>query len=294
MQRVLVVDDEEAITTGLVDLFNLDEISAIGATDRAGAEELIRDEFFAVILADLRLRTEAEGLKLLESIRTLSPRSKVATLTGYATEAVEAELMALGVSIVLHKPLEFAEIVEVVREMLAEEERLGFTTPAVSPEEEVERLYATVGRVLFSIPQRKYGFSAGEAEELVQQVWCLYLEKKESIRMPKPWLAGTMINLCRQEIHRKTRQRAMTTSLPDDPSLLGSDDRHRDPEAVLIIRDALGRVDDRTRLLCELIGIERKSYQEVSRQLNLPIGSIGPLYMRAKSRMKTLLEARWN
>jgi RNA polymerase sigma factor (sigma-70 family) len=162
------------------------------------------------------------------------------------------------------------------------------------PEEEVERLHAGVGRVLHSIPRRKYGFSAAEAEELVQQVWCLYLEKKASIRMPKPWLAGTMINLCRQEIHRKTKLRATTLALPDDPSLLGGDNRYRDPEAVLIVRDALARVDERTRLLCELIGIERKSYQEVSDQLNLPIGSVGPLYMRAKNRMKTLLEARWN
>src|SRR5664279_1079419 len=79
--RVLVVDDEESIVAGLMCLLKSEEIESSGASDRLSAESLMEAKFYSVIVADLRLNTEAEGLELLDRIRSISPRSRVVTLT---------------------------------------------------------------------------------------------------------------------------------------------------------------------------------------------------------------------
>jgi len=51
----------------------------------------------------------------------------------------------------------------------------------------------------------------------------------------------------------------------------------------------MSRLDDRSRSLCTLIGLEQLSYAEVSERLAIPVGSIGPLYIRAKEKLKQQL-----
>ncbi|HVT44215.1 MAG TPA: response regulator [Thermoanaerobaculia bacterium] len=288
--RVLIVDDETAITEGLVALFELEQIEAAGAEDREAAEALIKESFFPVILADLRLKTEAEGIRLLESIQRLSPQSKVASLTAFATPEVEARLLSLGSSIVLRKPMEFEEIIAVVREMLdAIETEAAAQQARTQQPVDLVQLYTDVQRILFAIPQRRFGFSSDETEELVQEAWCLYLEKAQGIRTPKAWLAGTIANLCRQEIHHLTRKRENQRELSDGDEFCGSDGRNED--ARLMVKSGLEMLDERGRQLCVLIGIEGFSYEEVSARLELPIGSVGPLYIRAKQRLRKAIES---
>ncbi len=294
MKQVLVVDDEEAITEGLLALFELEHIEATGAYDRESAEALIQSEFYPVILADLRLRTEEDGLRLLDSIKRMSPRSRVASLTAFATPEIEAELLRRGSSMVLRKPMEFDEIIAVVEEMLAE---IGKAAEAQQTRTgqplDTEALYKDVHRVLYSIPQKRFGFSAEESAELVQEAWCLFMQKQASIQMAKPWLAGTVVNLCKQQIHSLTRRRETTRQMSSETVEIAGV-QGVSYEKTLMIRQALAQLDDRGRKLCVLIGMEGWSYDEVSEELNLPLGSIGPLYIRAKARMRKLLNASNN
>src|ERR1700737_83156 len=91
--RVLVVDDEESIVAGLLCLLDNEEIESSGALDRLSAESLMEGSFYSVIVADLRLDTEAEGLQLLDDIRRISPRSRVVTLTGFSTPELDQEVL---------------------------------------------------------------------------------------------------------------------------------------------------------------------------------------------------------
>src|SRR6266850_788395 len=101
--RVLVVDDEEAIVAGLMCLLESEEIESSGAFDRLSAESLMEGTFYSVIVADLRLHTEAEGLELLDGIRRISPRSRVLTLTGFSTPALEEEVFRRGAVMMIQK-----------------------------------------------------------------------------------------------------------------------------------------------------------------------------------------------
>ena len=52
---------------------------------------------------------------------------------------------------------------------------------------------------------------------------------------------------------------------------------------------SLSALDGRGRELCVRIGLEEESYEEISRAMHLPIGSIGPLFGRAKAKMRKQL-----
>lgn len=288
MHRILIVDDEPAVTDGLTTLFRLEEFDAVGAYDREGAEAAVGADFYPVILADFRLKTEEEGLLLLDAIRRMSPRSRVASLTGFATPELEEELKRRGSSIVLRKPMEFADILAAVGELLAAIEGEAAAQQKESGADlDLGALYDQVRRVLFAIPQRRYGLDYDEANELVQEAWALFLEKRDAVRSPAPWLAGTVVNLARQSIQRRVRHAELPIGDGDDVgSLPGDATCTSSALESLIVHQALDRVDERTRRLCTLIGMEGRSYEEVSEILDLPIGSVGPLYIRAKTKLR--------
>ena len=273
MKRILIVDDDPIVAAGLQLLLEDSQFAAEMAFDREAAEAMLANEFFPVILADLRLQSEEEGYRLLESVRRLSPRSRVASMTGYATPDIEARLRGLGARLVLHKPVENDELVAVMREMLAEVERA---------DENLYEVYENTVATLRGIARGRYRFPVEDVEELIQEAWCLFLEKRQSIRTPRAWLSGTIANLCRQEIDRRTRDRARSEELSELPF-------HDTSDSAIAVHQALARLDPRSRMLCQLIGLEQRSYEEVSAAANLPIGSIGPLYMRAKNKLRAAM-----
>lgn len=278
---VLVVDDDPCVVSGLVAYFESEEIHASAAYDRESAEEMIAGHFFPVVLADFRLKSEADGMELLRAVRRISPRSRIATLTGYADHDTEERLLALGASMVLHKPMPADEIVAVVRQLLAGvDEQLD----AAATNDDIEALYAGVTRVLHGIARHRYGLPIDDAEEIVQETWCLFLERRAGVKLARPWLAGTTVNLCRQRIQSHCRARDREAEMTDEPAATFDD-------SPFIVREALGQLDPRSRTLCELIGLERLSYAEVSKQLAIPLGSVGPLYQRAKTRLRDAVMA---
>jgi RNA polymerase sigma factor (sigma-70 family) len=282
MSRILIVDDDPQVVAGLQEFLALENIKTVGVLDRDGAEELLESEYFPLVLADVRLRSEADGLQLLESIRRISPRSRVASMTG-SLNVDEDRLRALGASVILHKPFPIEEIVAIIRELLAEIERIEKEL-SVDSAVSVEEIYRVSRRVMYSIPQRRYGLSSEDAEELVQEAWCIFLEQRATIRNPKTWLTGTVANLCRRAIQERYRQRARDERQPEPETSVNAVS-----DAGLIVRQALDRLDDRSRALCELIGMEQRSYDEVSAAMGIPLGSVGPLYIRAKSKLRHLV-----
>jgi RNA polymerase sigma factor (sigma-70 family) len=283
--KVLIVDDEEAIVEGLLSLLQCEAIESSGAFDRLGAESLMSGTFYSVIVSDLRLHTEAEGLELLDAIRRISPRSRVLTLTGFATLELENEVLRRGSSKVMRKPAQAEEILGAIADLLAEVDKMAAAQETL----DLEQLHLGMRRLLHSIPRKRYGLTADEAEEVVQQAWLLFLEKRDLIRMAKPWLIGTVANLCKRQIGASMRHREtfvgdeILAELPDT-NIDSSDDN-------IALRQALDSLNEESRTLCILIAIQGYAYDEVSAITGLPLGSIGPMYLRAKSKMRMSMAA---
>ena len=282
-KRVLVVDDEVSIVEGLTMLFELEQLETTGAYDCDGAVMRLAEKHYPVVVTDLCLHTREEGIRLIEHIRARSPHSRIVVMTGYVTPETEAELADRGTSIVLQKPMPGDAILGAVQELLAEIERQAAEQTHV----DLEELYLSARRVLHSIPMRKYRLTSEQAEDIVQEAWLLFLHKRGLILSPRAWLAGTVLNLCRQGADRD--RRAPLASIDEDFETFepSSDPRQ---EEVLAARQALAQLDDRSRMLCSLIAMEGLSYEEVSRTTGIPLGSIGPLYIRAKKKMRKILE----
>lgn len=283
--RVLIVDDEETIVEGLLCMLQCEAIEGSGAFNRVAAESLMEETFYSVIVADLRLHTEAEGLELLDAIRRISPRSRVLTLTGFATIELENEVLRRGSSKVMRKPAPAEAILGAIADLLAEVEKMAAAQETL----DLEQLHLGMRNLLHSIPRRRYGLSADEAEEVVQQAWLLFLEKRELIRMVRPWLIGTVANLCKRQIGASKRRREtfvgdeVLAELPDT-NIDSSDDN-------IALRQALNALSEESRAICTLIAINGYAYDEVSAITGLPLGSIGPMYLRAKSKMRMQLAA---
>ncbi|HXH38574.1 MAG TPA: response regulator [Thermoanaerobaculia bacterium] len=283
--RVLVVDDEEAIVAGLKYLLESENIESAGAFNRLSAESLMEGTFFSVIVVDLRLHTEAEGMELLDGIRRISPRSRVVMLTAFITPELEKEVLRRGVSMVIRKPAVGAEILAAVADLLAEVEKLAACQETL----DLEQLHLGLRRLLHSIPRKRYGLSADEAEEVVQEAWLLFLEKRNLIRAARPWLMGTVANLCKRQISVSKRRRE--TMVGDEVLAALPDTRVPSPHSAIAFGQALAILDQQSRDLCILIAVEGYAYDEVSALLDLPLGSIGPMYIRAKSKMRLRMAA---
>jgi RNA polymerase sigma factor (sigma-70 family) len=274
MTRILVVDDDPMIVEGLVEMLRIESFDAAGVFDRESAEEAMAGAFYPIVLADLRLRSEEEGWMLLDAIARISPKTRVASMTGYATDEIERKLRERGAALVLRKPIAIDEIVALIRDMV------GAIEAAQS--EDLDEVYRQSYAALAGMARKRYGLGADEAQDILHEAWCLFLEKRASVRTPKAWLSGTVINLCRRWIEDRVRWRGPDVTEMDRPV-------RSDVETVLVARDALGKVDARTRRLCELIAVEGLRYDEVSDAMSIPLGSVGPLYMRAKKKMRDVL-----
>jgi RNA polymerase sigma factor (sigma-70 family) len=280
-RRVLVVDDEPLIVEGLTAYLECEDLDTSGAFDRESATAILAASHYQVIVADLCLTTVEEGLALIDAVRRLSPDSRIITITGFAHPELEAEVLERGSAMIVLKSEGERVIFEAILGVLGEIEREADRDANV----DLETLYLHTVRLLHSIPRRRFGLSAQQAEDVVQDAWLLFLEKRGFIRTPRSWLAGTVSNLCLRMLDGLRRSHSL-----DDGAFEQIAAPDEATETRLIVDEAMSRLDARSRELCTRIGIEGHSYADVSASMSLPIGSVGPLYMRAKDKLRRTME----
>ncbi|WP_222263176.1 RNA polymerase sigma factor [Modestobacter marinus] len=141
---------------------------------------------------------------------------------------------------------------------------------------------------------RRHRLQGSDAEDVVQTVWLRLVEHLGGIRQPAAlpgWIVTTARNEC---LHVLRGQKLVSpTDLGEHgwPEGAGNPAIDRDlleaerHEALLI---ALAELPDRPRALLQLL-IEDPplSYEEISRRLGLPVGSIGPTRARALARIRS-------
>lgn len=142
---------------------------------------------------------------------------------------------------------------------------------------------------------RQYRLSTQDTDDAVQITWLRCVEHVDQLTQPDrllSWLA----TICRRECLRlATRERrevllgeSAITRLIDgkqEEHDLSTEAAHRD-DNVRLIR-AIAALPDRQRtVLIEVLGREGYSYLDISRRLGLPVGSIGPTWLRAVTRLR--------
>ena len=109
--RVLVVDDERLIRWSIAETLTNAGHTVIEAEDGAAAVQSLTNaaEPIDAVFLDYRL-PDSDDLKLLATIRRLSPRSPVILMTAYGSPEVIRGAFELGVYHVISKPFELHDL----------------------------------------------------------------------------------------------------------------------------------------------------------------------------------------
>jgi signal transduction histidine kinase len=108
--RVLVVDDEETVMLTIQGILELDGYEVVATASGETALELIRSQYFDVVLVDLRLEDGMDGLDLVRELRRQSVDAVAIMLTGYASLDSAVNALREGAYDYLYKPCEVLEL----------------------------------------------------------------------------------------------------------------------------------------------------------------------------------------
>jgi RNA polymerase sigma factor (sigma-70 family) len=160
-----------------------------------------------------------------------------------------------------------------------------------------ERLVDQYARLIWAMT-RDFKLVESDAADVVQVTWLRLLEHIDRLEHPArvgSWLATT----ARHECLRSVAARKKIVLVHDDAALDGvathqpdADERLLADERAQAVREALAHLPRRWQRLLELLMADPPaSYAEISDQLGLPVGSIGPTRGRCLARLHDLLQA---
>ena len=160
-----------------------------------------------------------------------------------------------------------------------------------------EQLVAKYAKLIWALT-RQFRLADSDARDVAQATWLRLLENIGRIEHPDrigSWLATT----ARRECLRKIAAGRRAVLVDDDGAfdavtafLPGADERILAVERAQEVRKALSCLPWRWRRMIELLMADPPiSYAEISSQLGLPIGSIGPTRSRCLERLRGVLEA---
>ena len=109
--RILVVDDEEAITSLLVRHLTFKGYEVVGVNSAVSALRMIEEENFNIVITDI-VMPGMDGLELLQRIKQYNGAIQVIMITGYVTIHNILTAMRRGAETVFFKPLKDLDRVE--------------------------------------------------------------------------------------------------------------------------------------------------------------------------------------
>jgi CheY-like chemotaxis protein len=114
--RILVVDDDPAITSTFQNILGAEGYEVATATEGAQAVLLATREPCDVVLLDL-VMPGLDGLEVLRRLSGVAPDCRVVILSAYIEPEREAEAFRLGAFAVLSKPPELAKLLRLLADL---------------------------------------------------------------------------------------------------------------------------------------------------------------------------------
>ena len=128
------------------------------------------------------------------------------------------------------------------------------------------------------------------AEELAQETFLAVLrgiKRYEPRALVKTYLYGIATNLLLAELRKQAREKSDPVAAADPP-------HQEDPENVLWIRQAIGRLGGDEREVLMLREYEQLSYAEIAALLRVPVNTVRSRLFRARMALRGLLAEKRN
>ena len=158
----------------------------------------------------------------------------------------------------------------------------------------VDELVATMTPVLWHVV-RAYGHDRESAEDVIQATWVGFVRLHRTIEDPQA-VASWLITSARRGAAAHARSARRATPVPDEALHAVLPDA--EPAEALAVRDdeasrlwgAVASVDERCRRLLRVVAfMDRPDYRSLSRELDMPVGSIGPTRARCLAKVRSAL-----
>ncbi len=145
--RALVVDDDARVRAILVRVLRGFELDVTEAATGAEALRLIAAGEYRLVLADLRLDCDIDGMAVLDAARRRSPRTQVLMITGQGSERDAVEAIKRGAADYLTKPVSLAELRSAVRLLLGQRRKSDWHHGMLGRSAAMENLFRLVERL---------------------------------------------------------------------------------------------------------------------------------------------------
>lgn len=122
-RRILVVEDDPTLRTGLEDALSMEDYDVTVAGDGLLAEDLLRRRHFALVVLDVMLPGRS-GLEVLKRVREDGIMTPIILLTARSDESDKVIGLELGADDYVTKPFGLRELLARIRVLLRREERV--------------------------------------------------------------------------------------------------------------------------------------------------------------------------
>ncbi len=177
--RILIADDETAITVGLAGMLEEEGYKVETADDGKAALTLLQKQAFNLLLVDL-LMPGMTGLELLQKVKESDLSVEVVIITGQGTISNAVEAMKAGAYDFLTKPIDPNRLKSIVsraierQQLVAQNRRLQQTIRSMAKfeemigrDEKMQRVYDTINAVADTTANVLITGESGTGKELV-------------------------------------------------------------------------------------------------------------------------------
>lgn len=105
--KILIVEDEEAILFAFSKILSSPKIEIHSAQSLKEALELLRNNVYHAVIADLRLSGTAidEGYEVIKFVKTTQKDCKIIVMTAFGDDKTKERVFSLGADLYLEKPI---------------------------------------------------------------------------------------------------------------------------------------------------------------------------------------------
>ncbi|RFM28518.1 sigma-54-dependent transcriptional regulator [Deminuibacter soli] len=216
---LLIIDDDIAVRTSLLLLFQNEGMRAVAASAPQEALQLLAQGNISLVMLDLNFSIETsgkEGMELLKQLKQVNPAVPVVLITGWGTIELAVQGMKLGANDFINKPWDNAYLLQSVKTLL----HLQETKPLHRTRKQLDSLYQfgniigederlldileTIGRIAATDASVLITGESGTGKELIAEAIHL-----NSLRKQKPFvkvnLGGISTSLFESEMFGHVR-----------------------------------------------------------------------------------------
>jgi len=117
--RILIIDDDKYFTKTFSDILQEEGYDTTVAHSGAEALEILEDNFFALLIVDIKL-PDIDGIELISRIKETDPDMRKVILTGNPSMDNIKQALKRGANDYLVKPVKFEEILEAIKNQIDE------------------------------------------------------------------------------------------------------------------------------------------------------------------------------